>query len=149
MRSFAIDDLEPAPSDEVIQQAWSRLHASGCVAGHCPVFGRDGSRHDLVYYALADLKPGLHLIAFAPANWPEQEFEAVENGHSDPPVSLTPRETELLSLAADGLSGPDLARELIVSPATVRTHFENIHEKLEVRTRAAAVAKAMRYGLIK
>jgi ATP/maltotriose-dependent transcriptional regulator MalT len=148
MRAFAIDDLEPAPSPEIIQQAWTRLHASGCVAGRCPVFGRDGSRHEVVYYAIAGIRSGLHLIAFAPANWPEHEFAKVENGGSDSPVSLTPRELELLGLAADGLSGPDLARELFVSPATVRTHFENIHDKLEVRTRAAAVAKAMRLGLI-
>jgi DNA-binding CsgD family transcriptional regulator len=146
MRSFAIDDLAPAPSDEVIQQAWAGLHAAGCIAGRCTVYGADGSQLEVVYYALAQVLPERHLIAFAPANWPE--FAAVEIRGPDAAVSLTPRERELLALAADGLSGPDLARELFVSPATVRTHFENIHEKLQVRTRAAAVAKAMRLGMI-
>jgi ATP/maltotriose-dependent transcriptional regulator MalT len=61
---------------------------------------------------------------------------------------LTPRELEVLDLAATGCNGPMIAAELVVSAATVRTHFEHIYEKLEVRDRAAAVAKAMRLGLI-
>jgi ATP/maltotriose-dependent transcriptional regulator MalT len=41
-----------------------------------------------------------------------------------------------------------IARELVVSAATVRTHFEHIYAKLGVSDRAGAVAKAMRLGLI-
>jgi ATP/maltotriose-dependent transcriptional regulator MalT len=62
--------------------------------------------------------------------------------------SLTPREIEVLTLAADGLSGPELAEALVLSPATIRTHFKNIYAKLDVRNRSAAVAKAMRLGII-
>jgi DNA-binding CsgD family transcriptional regulator len=51
-------------------------------------------------------------------------------------------------IAADGHSGPELAQELLLSPATVNAHFKNIYKKLDVRNRAAAVAKAMRLGLI-
>jgi DNA-binding CsgD family transcriptional regulator len=149
MRAFTIDDLAPAPSDEVIGQAWARLHDVGCVAGSCPVYGSDGSRLDVVYYALAGIVPGLHLIAFAPADWPAGELWLIGDERSNGSAGLTPREVEVLALAADGLSGPDLARELHLSPATVRTHFENVYEKLDVRTRAAAVAKAMRLGAIK
>jgi DNA-binding CsgD family transcriptional regulator len=61
---------------------------------------------------------------------------------------LTARERELLQLAADGLSGPQIARRLNLSPATVKTHFENIYAKYAVSDRVAAVAKAMRAGLI-
>jgi two-component system nitrate/nitrite response regulator NarL len=67
---------------------------------------------------------------------------------TDPSASLTPREIEVLALAADGLSGPNIAQELFVRPATVSTHFENTYAKLNVRNRAAAVAKAMRLGVI-
>jgi two-component system nitrate/nitrite response regulator NarL len=63
-------------------------------------------------------------------------------------TSLTPREREVLELAADGCSGPAIARELFVSSATVRTHFEHIYKKLAVSDRAAAVAKAIRLGII-
>jgi DNA-binding NarL/FixJ family response regulator len=61
---------------------------------------------------------------------------------------LTPREIEILHLAANGYSAPAIAARLFVSPATVRAHFGNIYKKLLVHDRAAAVAKALRLGLI-
>jgi two-component system, NarL family, nitrate/nitrite response regulator NarL len=65
----------------------------------------------------------------------------------DRPV-LSPREREVLVLIADGLSAPDAAARLHVSPATVKTHLQSLYEKLDVSDRAAAVAKAMRIGLL-
>lgn len=64
------------------------------------------------------------------------------------PVELTHRELELLRLAADGASGPKMAERLGVRPATVKRHFENVYAKLGVRDRTAAVAYALRHGLI-
>jgi DNA-binding CsgD family transcriptional regulator len=64
------------------------------------------------------------------------------------PRRLTARELEVLRLAADGLSGPEIAERLVVSPGTVKTHFQNIYAKLGVSERAGAVAKALRQGLI-
>lgn len=65
----------------------------------------------------------------------------------DRPV-LSPREREILVLTADGLSAPEIAARLILSPATVRTHLQHLYEKLGVSDRAAAVAEAMRRGLV-
>ncbi|MDX6649177.1 MAG: two-component system, NarL family, nitrate/nitrite response regulator NarL [Solirubrobacteraceae bacterium] len=62
--------------------------------------------------------------------------------------TLTPREIEILQLAADGCSGPAIAERLVISPGTVKTHFENIYEKLGASERAYAVAEALRHGLI-
>jgi ATP/maltotriose-dependent transcriptional regulator MalT len=70
-------------------------------------------------------------------------------GMSGQPESLTRRELEILQLAADGLSGPRIAERLFVSPATVKTHFENIYAKLDVSDRASAVAHTLRAGLIR
>jgi PAS domain S-box-containing protein len=64
------------------------------------------------------------------------------------PSPLTAREREVLQLAAQDHSGPEIAKRLLVSPATVKTHFSHIYEKLGVTERAAAVAKALREGLI-
>jgi PAS domain S-box-containing protein len=61
---------------------------------------------------------------------------------------LTKRELEVLKLAAEGNTGPRIAEQLVVGPATVKTHFEHIYEKLGVSDRAAAVAHALRIGLI-
>lgn len=148
MRTFAIGDLTPAPRDGSMERAWARLLDVGSVAGRYPADGSDGSRVDVVWCGLAHILAGLHLIAFAPADWPADELSAVENGGAAPDAPLTPREIEVLALAAEGLSGPDLAETLVLSPATVNTHFKNIHAKLRVRTRASAVAKAMRLGVI-
>ena len=63
-------------------------------------------------------------------------------------VSLTAREREMLQLAADGLSGPQIAARLVLSPGTVKTHFQNIYKKWGVSDRAGAVARALRQGLI-
>jgi PAS domain S-box-containing protein len=64
------------------------------------------------------------------------------------PRPLSPRELEVLRLAAEGVSGPAIAERLFVSPSTVKTHFEHIYDKLGVGDRAAAVAQALRTGLI-
>jgi two-component system, NarL family, nitrate/nitrite response regulator NarL len=61
---------------------------------------------------------------------------------------LTPREREVLALIAAGHSAPAVARELHLSTATVKTHLKTLYEKLGVGDRAAAVAEAMRRGLM-
>ena len=61
---------------------------------------------------------------------------------------LSPREHEVLVLIAEGLSAPAVGERLHVSPATVKSHLKTLYEKLGVSDRAAAVAEAMRRGLI-
>jgi two-component system nitrate/nitrite response regulator NarL len=61
---------------------------------------------------------------------------------------LTAREREVLTLMAEGLSGPQIAERLIVALPTVKTHQARLYEKLGVSERAAAVAEAMRRGLL-
>jgi two-component system, NarL family, nitrate/nitrite response regulator NarL len=66
---------------------------------------------------------------------------------SDRPA-LSAREHEVLGLIAEGLSAPAVARELHLSTATVKSHLRTLYEKLGVSDRAAAVAEAMRRGLL-
>jgi DNA-binding CsgD family transcriptional regulator len=61
---------------------------------------------------------------------------------------LTTRELEVLTLAAEGLTGRKIGERLAITVATVKTHFEHIYTKLEVSDRTAAVAYALRGGLI-
>jgi DNA-binding CsgD family transcriptional regulator len=148
LRARSIDDVTPPHMIGAVERAWARLRDTGFVAAHFEVMRPDQSRFDILYYALANVVPGLHMAAFAPTEGPGGEVRHLDEAASDLSQSLTRRETELLRLAAEGLSGPELAKALVLSPATVNTHFKNIHEKLQVRTRAGAVAKAMRLGLI-
>jgi two-component system nitrate/nitrite response regulator NarL len=71
----------------------------------------------------------------------------IRGGDRDRP-SLSPREREILGLTAAGHSAPEIAERLTLSPTTVRTHLQNLYEKLGVSDRAAAVAEAMRQGLL-
>jgi DNA-binding CsgD family transcriptional regulator len=62
--------------------------------------------------------------------------------------SLTQRERQVLSLLATGRSGAQIAAELVLSPATVRTHIRNAMSKLGATTRSHAVALALQRGEI-
>jgi PAS domain S-box-containing protein len=61
---------------------------------------------------------------------------------------LTPREREVLSLLAKGQNTRDIAHILVISPNTVRNHVQHILQKLHVHSRADAVARAIRLGLV-
>ena len=62
--------------------------------------------------------------------------------------SLSERERQVLEMIAEGMSAPEIGRRLFLSPATVKSHLQNLYEKLGVSDRAAAVAEAMRRGLL-
>ncbi len=61
---------------------------------------------------------------------------------------LTGRELEILGLVAQGLTNPQIAARLVITPGTVKVHANNIYAKLGVQNRTAAVAKARELGLI-
>lgn len=63
-------------------------------------------------------------------------------------AELSPRENEVLKLVADGLENKQIARELGISEATVKTYLKNVFGKLGARGRAEAVAIGLRRGLI-
>jgi ATP/maltotriose-dependent transcriptional regulator MalT len=149
MRRSTIDDLTPPDQLPIMEAVWARLLDTGSVAGPREITGRNGGPLDIVYWGMANALPGLHLFAFAPADWSEDELAVLDDESAQPALRpLTPRERELLQLAAEGVSGPTIAERLVLSPATVKTHFSNIYEKLDVPGRPAAVAKGMRLGLI-
>jgi DNA-binding NarL/FixJ family response regulator len=60
---------------------------------------------------------------------------------------LTAREREVLDLIARGLSNPEITRQLVLSPKTVRNHVSNILFKLQARDRSAAIVRAREAGL--
>lgn len=61
-----------------------------------------------------------------------------------PQEALTARESELLSLLAEGMTNRELGKALFISEATVKTHLGHIYAKLGVDTRSAAVSVALR-----
>jgi DNA-binding CsgD family transcriptional regulator len=78
---------------------------------------------------------------------PETGFAPAPNGGLRPPL-LTPREVEILLAVGEGLSNKEVARRLGISQHTVKFHLEAVFTKLNAGSRAEAVAKGLRQGLI-
>ena len=62
--------------------------------------------------------------------------------------ALSPRETEILTLIAGGLSNKEIARSLYIGPETVKSHLKSVFTKLGVERRAQAVSRAQTLGLV-
>jgi DNA-binding NarL/FixJ family response regulator len=79
------------------------------------------------------------------------EFTARPDKHLPTPAELaqlTPREREVLALIAQGLPNADVAAQLFISEATVKTHLARVMMKLGAREKAQAVAAAYQTGLV-
>jgi two-component system nitrate/nitrite response regulator NarL len=149
LRGLRSDDVVPRDELPTLDSLWTRLVQNGSVAGQSVFGGPDGGRLELDYWGVANALPGVHLFACAPAGWPERELAAIQDESAERRVSLlTPRQHEVLQLAADGLSRTSIAEQLVLSPSTVKTHFSDIYHRLGAGDRAAAVAEGMRRGLI-
>jgi LuxR family maltose regulon positive regulatory protein len=62
--------------------------------------------------------------------------------------ALSPRETDILTLIAEGLSNKEIARSLDIGPETVKSHLKSVFTKLGVERRAQAVSRAQTLGLV-
>jgi len=93
--------------------------------------------------ALRAVAAGLLVRSAAPLA--SDGFQAVGE---DAPSLLTPRETEILSLVGQGMSNKAVARRLGISVHTVKFHLEALFAKLDATSRAEAVAKGLRGGVI-
>jgi DNA-binding CsgD family transcriptional regulator len=147
LEGLRVDDLTPPYWIPALEANWARLMSTGWIASQLEPGPADASYLGVDFYALANVLPGHHVIAFAVAGRARAQGHAEREG-TPLASTLTRRQLEVLGLAAQGRDGPAIAHALTLSPATVRTHFQNIYAKLGVRDRAGAVAEGFRRGLI-
>ncbi|HJD48986.1 MAG TPA: response regulator transcription factor, partial [Candidatus Corynebacterium intestinavium] len=67
---------------------------------------------------------------------------------TNPTEALTPRELEVLALVGEGKSNRDIARQLVLTEATVKSHLSHVFRKLGANNRTSAVAVARQRGVI-
>jgi DNA-binding CsgD family transcriptional regulator len=73
-------------------------------------------------------------------------LDSLSDFSREPVVELTVRELELLKWVAQGYSNKAIAKEMSISPNTVKYHMKSVLQKLSVQNRAEAVATAIRAG---
>jgi LuxR family maltose regulon positive regulatory protein len=132
----AVDSLERCEAP--FETALARLELATCLValGRAEVAEREAS---------AALRRLLDLGASLEAGRARRLLAATGDGA--PLASLTPREREVLLLLADGLTNRQIAERLVVSEHTVHRHVTNLLRKLDLPTRTAAAAHAVRSGL--
>jgi DNA-binding NarL/FixJ family response regulator len=74
--------------------------------------------------------------------------EQVKNFSQNPYETLTPREREVLHLAAQGYTNAEIAAQLVISPRTVEVHRANMMRKLGLRTQADLIRFAIQQGIL-
>lgn len=149
-----LDAAERPASDA----AWEKLVSTGELYDERVVLRADGRRIRVQYAAHASTASGrwlafiVVLSARVEPGGAELIASATANGDRPPasaPVHvLTPREREVVRRVALGASSPEVAADLYLSPATVRSHVRNAMNKTNARTRAQLVAIALAEGLI-
>lgn len=74
---------------------------------------------------------------------------AIDPSHAAPRAALTPRESRVLELVAQGLNNREIGEQLSISRLTVECHTKNIYRKLAVNSRTEAVYQARAHGLLR
>ena len=107
-----------------------------------------------LFDAVRVIAAGEALLAPAVTRRLISEFSRIRPLQATPPTAmaalreLTPRETEVLRLIAEGLSNPEIAARLVVTEETVKTHVSRVLGKLGLRDRTQAVVTAYESGLV-
>jgi DNA-binding CsgD family transcriptional regulator len=134
-------DGGPQLSDE----EWRAALDQGDAFGRIVLLRGDGTRVGLEYAAHPDRVSGRQLVLFVVVSV-DRRRRSVKRRRDTEPGDLTDREREIIGLVAHGASGPDIAADLQISYATVRTHIRNAQAKLGAQSRAQLVAMTMGEG---
>lgn len=106
------------------------------------------SRHEEASHALEDVRNICASLQARPLLDRVDGLEHQLSSRSSFPAGLTQREVDVLRLVAQGMSDPEIAEQLHISPRTVNTHLTSIYRKLNVNSRTAAALTAKEHMLV-
>ena len=101
-----------------------------------------------IWLALKLSKPKIRTVVVEKEVYVTKNENFVLNASLVSELELSRRELEILNLLAQGLSNQEIAAKLFVSLSTVKTHLQNLFQKLDVKRRTQAIEKAKRLSLI-
>ncbi len=102
-----------------------------------------------IWLALKLSKPRIETVVVEKEVYVDRREDFVPDTSLQSRLEISKRELEILNLLAQGHSNQEIAAKLFVSVSTVKTHNQNLFEKLEVKRRIQAVEKAKRLHLIR
>jgi PAS domain S-box-containing protein len=138
---YEIVEGGPQLSEAEWQAALERREA----LGHIRLVCADGRSISVDYAAHPEIASGRRLVLLVAMHVDRRQRRHRPRGVAAP-HDLTAREREIIELVARGESGPEIAAELHISYATVRTHVRNAQEKLGAQSRAQLVAMTLGEG---
>lgn len=107
-----------------------------------------GSESAEIVRALAEVTAGRRYLSGPLSEWAINALTTKAADAGDPLSTLSPREREVLQLAAEGLGNPEIAEKLFISARTAETHRANLMRKLGLQSPTDLVRFAIRKGLI-
>ena len=143
-RDLSPDDTEPIPGVVLLGGDDALARAFGARGGALGRLSEDASA-DQIQAAIAAVAAGLSVMK--PTSEDGLSIRLMEIEEVEPP-QLTPREHEVLDLVAVGLTNKGIAVRLGISEHTVKFHLASVLTKLDAGSRAEAVARAARMGII-
>lgn len=107
-----------------------------------------GSESEEIVKAIQEVLAGRRFLSAPLTEWAITALAVKTPDSSDPYNTLSPREREVMQLAAEGLGAAEIAEKLFISARTAETHRANLMRKLSLQTQTDLVRYAIRRGLI-
>lgn len=144
VRELRFDDVTAPDLRKGLQATWPRVVQGSRGTQTVPwnLHMPDGTSMSVDLYSVPHVRPGRHLAIIL---FPVARGQLAPLAERDPPAGklLSKREREVLTLVALGNTGVEIARHLLLSPATVQSHVVNALVKLDAKNRAHGVALAL------
>jgi PAS domain S-box-containing protein len=131
---------------QLSQREWDATIARGEFSGEAALVRVDGTTVTVQYAGHTEVVTGERMVLFvalSTSRWGRHSRRETDGATQE---ALSAREREIVRLVAAGETGPEIAEQLHISHATVRTHVRNAMAKVGARSRAHLVAKALGNG---